>query len=296
MNVEAMAAQLRAMLPGLPEGDSLRFAGAMLAGPAFDLPAEAQAQEGVPRGTLRELRHTSQGAYPGVSRTLRVYEPAHGSDGPRALIVFQDGSRYLGPEANAVNVLDHLIHQDVLPPTVALFIEPGEQGPGLPIYGGPGNRSIEYDSIGPVYACFLIEELIPFACEGLNLTEDRSQRAIVGLSSGGCCAFNAAWERPDFFSKVLSHCGSFVNLRGGHLLAPAVRVNEELKDLRVWLQTGEQDLDIVFGNWPLANRELASALAYRGYEHRLVVGPGGHSLGQGGAMLGESLRWLWSPR
>ena len=292
MSVDALASQLRAVLPGLSDAESLRFACAALAGPTFELPTEAQAQDGVPRGSLRELRQTSSATYPGVSRTLRVYEPADKS-GPYALIVFQDGARYLGPEAQAATVLDNLINLGALPPTVALFVEPGEEGPGLPIYGGPGNRSVEYDSIGPTYARFLIEELIPVACEGLKLKQDRQQRAIVGLSSGGHCAFNAAWERPDFFSKVLSHCGSIVNLRGGHLLASAVRMSDENKDLRVWLQTGERDLDIVFGNWPLANRELASALAYRGYAHKLVVGPGGHSLAHGGAMLAESLCWLW---
>jgi enterochelin esterase family protein len=117
-------------------------------------------------------------------------------------------------------------------------------------------------------------------------------RAICGLSSGGICAFNAAWERPDYFSKVVSHCGSFVDIRGGYALAPAVRRSPP-KPLRVFLQTGEHDLDIAFGNWPLANRELASALSYHGYDHQLVVGAGGHSLAHGGAIFADTLRWLW---
>ena len=38
---------------------------------------------------------------------------------------------------------------------------------------------------------------------------------------------------------------------------------------------------------------MAAALAYRGYDHRLVIGEGGHSLAHGAAMLPETLRWLW---
>ena len=49
-----------------------------------------------------------------------------------------------------------------------------------------------------------------------------------------------------------------------------------------------------FGDWAQANRDLASALAYRGIAHRLVVGRGGHSLRHGGAILPDTLRWLWS--
>jgi enterochelin esterase family protein len=41
---------------------------------------------------------------------------------------------------------------------------------------------------------------------------------------------------------------------------------------------------------PLASRELASALAYKGYAHRLVVGTGGHSLAHGGAIFPDTLR------
>jgi hypothetical protein len=50
----------------------------------------------------------------------------------------------------------------------------------------------------------------------------------------------------------------------------------------------------VFGSWLLANREMAAAFAYRGYDHRFVEGEGGHSLRHGGAILAETLRWLWA--
>jgi enterochelin esterase-like enzyme len=285
-----MMQALAAQLPGIPGRDLAPFARAL------SLPEPYRAIEvpdAVPAGRLIQRRHRSEGVYPGVERNYVLYLPAQ-YDGTHeaGLIVFQDGARYLGPEANAARVLDSLIADGSLPPVIAVFAEPGEQGPGLPLYGGAGNRSVEYDAVGDAYARFLLEELLPEASAGYRVAQDARQRAIVGLSSGGMCAFNAAWERPEAFGKVLSHCGSFVDIRGGHLMAQRVR-GEPARPLRMFLQTGEHDLDIVFGNWTLANRTLAAALAYRGYAHQLVVGEGGHSLRHGGALLAEALRWLW---
>lgn len=288
-----LARQLRSVTPGIPDRDVPRFAHAISQpGPYAPCP-ESSVAEGTPRGQLRQLRHTSSGVYVGVARDVIVYLPHdHASRGPLALMVFQDGALYLGPQVAAANVFDTLIAAGDMPPCVGVFVEPGEPGPGLPVYGGSGNRSVEYDSPDGRYAQFLVGELLPECTRGLDLWADPAARAICGLSSGGFCAFNAAWERPDYFGKVVSHCGSFVDLRGGHELPARVRRTER-KPLRVFLQGGTHDLDILFGNWPLANRELASALEYREYDHRFEMGEGGHSLAHGGALFAETLRWLW---
>lgn len=284
--MQALAAQL----PGIPQRDLEPFARALSAAEPYSAIA---VPDDVPAGRLIARRHRGVNVYPGVERGYTVYVPAQ-YDGQReaALVVFQDGTRYLGPEANAARVLDMLIAAGELPVTIALFVEPGETGPGLPLFGGGGNRSVEYDMADGDYARFLLDELLPEALAGYRVSNDPRQRAIAGLSSGGMCAFTAAWERPAAFGKVLSHCGSFVDIRGGHLCASRVR-REEVRPLRVYLQTGEHDLNITFGHWLLANRQLAAALEYRGYDHLLVVGEGGHSLRHGGALLADALRWLW---
>lgn len=282
---------LAASLPGMPQRDLEPFARALAwPDPYQPMPVD----EAMPAGQLVRRRHRSKNVYPGVERDYTVYvTPQYEVTNDAALLVFQDGARYLGPEANAARVLDSLVASGKLPPLVALFVEPGEQGPGLPLYGGGGNRSIEYDAQGDAYVRFLLEELLPEATAGYRISPQPALRGLVGLSSGGVCAFNAAWERPDAFGLVLSHCGSFVDIRGGHQCAGRVR-REAPRPLRVFLQTGEHDLDISFGHWLLANRQLAAALAYRGYPHRLVVGQGGHSLRHGGAILAEALCWLFS--
>jgi len=281
---------LLAHMPGIPAHDIGRFAAALTVEEPYAAPP---VDASIPQGSLSPARHRSTTIYPGVERSYTRYVPQQYCEGMEAcLMVFQDGARYLGPEANTARVLDQLIAEGAMPVTIALFVEPGEQGPGLPVYGGAGNRSLEYDAAGPDYVRFLLEELLPVALDGYRVSHDPAHRAIAGISSGGHCAFNAAWERPDAFGKVLTHCGSFVDIRGGHEWAPRIR-REPAKPLRIFLQSGAHDLDILFGDWLLANRTMAASLSYRGYDYRLEVGEGGHSLRHGGAILADTLRWLW---
>ena len=104
--------------------------------------------------------------------------------------------------------------------------------------------------------------------------------------------FGVAWERPDLFRKVLSHVGSFTNIKGGNAYPFLIR-KTEAKPLRVSLQDGSNDLDNEHGSWPLANQEMAAALKFMGYDHQFVYGEGGHNGNHGGAILPDSLRWLW---
>ena len=284
---------LRLVTPGIPAHDLPRFVHALTVADAYAPAPEASPGPQVPRGTLTTHHHRSEQAYPGVERDFTVYVPQQ-FDGrePAALMVFQDGAMYLGPDVNAPAVLDSLIHSGEVPVTVAVFVQPGDRGPGLPIYGGADNRSFEYDSLGDRYARFPLDELLPQATRGLAISDDPAQRAICGMSSGAICAFTVAWEVPQAFGKVISHCGSYVDIRGGHAYPSMIR-RAERKPIRVFLQTGEHDLNITFGHWVLANRTMAEALAYRGYDHQLVVGQGGHSIKHGGALFADTLRWLW---
>ena len=112
------------------------------------------------------------------------------------------------------------------------------------------------------------------------------------MSSGGICAWTVAWERPDQFGKVLSHIGSFTNIRGGHVYPALIRKTEP-KPIRVFLQDGANDLNNRHGSWPLANLQMAQSLGFAGYDHRFVFGDGAHNGKHGGAILPDSLRWLW---
>jgi acetyl esterase/lipase len=102
-----------------------------------------------------------------------------------------------------------------------------------------------------------------------------------------------AWQRPDLFSKVLSHVGSFTNIRGGDVYPGLIR-KAPRKPIRVFLQDGSGDLNNNYGNWPLANQQMAAALQFKDYDYQFVYGDGGHNGKHGGAILPDSLRWLWA--
>jgi hypothetical protein len=59
------------------------------------------------------------------------------------------------------------------------------------------------------------------------------------------------------------------------------------------MQETTSDFDMVYGNWPLANQTMASALAFSGYEHQFVIGDGGHDMEHAAKILPNALRWLW---
>jgi enterochelin esterase family protein len=211
-------------------------------------------------------------------------------------MVFQDGGGYQNPKGQyrVPTVFDNLIHKKEMPVTVGIFINPGAFPPSDKDKRGRSNRSFEYDTLSDQYARFLEQEILPEVAKSYNLRKDAAGRAICGISSGGICAFTVAWERPHLFSKVLSHVGSFTNIRGGDVYPGRIR-KAPRKPIRVFLQDGSEDLDNQFGNWPLANQQMAKALAFKKYDYRFVYGHGKHSGNHGGAILPDSLRWLWRP-
>ncbi len=268
---------------------------------AYELgPDSVSRGPGVPVGRVERFDFAESKVFEGTSRAGWVYLPAqYDGSQPAALMVFQDGHSYVSTNGalRAPVVLDNLIARGEMPVTIGVFINPGHRGEGGPAADGWGNRSnraVEYDSLGDAYVRFLVDELLPWVAKrwDLKISSDPKLRGICGQSSGGICAWTAAWERPDQFGKVLSHIGSFVNIRGGHVYPALIRKTPR-KDIRVFLQDGSNDLNNEHGNWPLANLEMASSLAFAGYDHRFVFGDGAHNAKHGGAILPDSLRWLW---
>jgi enterochelin esterase family protein len=273
-----------------------------LAAPAFaaddyKLGPDSMEQPGVPQGKVTKHTWNDSKVFPGTVRDWWLYVPAQ-YDGkqPACVMVFQDGGSYVNPSGQfrVPTVFDNLIHKKEMPVTLGVFINPGTFPPSDKDKKGRSNRSFEYDTLSDQYARFLEQEMLPEVAKTYNLRKDAAGRAICGISSGGICAFTVAWQRPDLFSKVLSHVGSFTNIRGGDVYPGLVRrTRNARKPIRVFLQDGSEDLDNMFGNWPLANQQMALALKFAGYDYKFVYGHGKHSGNHGGAILPDSLRWLW---
>lgn len=263
----------------------------------YKLGADSERHEGVPQGEVTKHIWKSD-VFTDTIREYYVYVPAQ-YDGiqPACVMVFQDGHAYVqeNGQIRVPVVFDNLIHTGALPVTVCVFINPGHKGTEMPENRWKGsNRSFEYDSLSDDYAKFVQQELLPHIEEDqkLKLSHAPADRAICGASSGGICAFTAAWTHPEWFGKVLSHVGSFTNIRGGHVYPALIRKTEH-KPIRVLLQDGENDLDNEHGNWWLSNLQMEAALKFAKYDYKFVGGQGQHSAIHGGAILPDSLRWLW---
>lgn len=260
----------------------------------YVLGPDSKVKEGVPQGKVTQHVWKST-LFPGTERDYWIYVPAqYDGSKPACLIVLQDGGGFVKENGSfqAPTVFDNLIHAGEMPVTIGLFINPGVVPAAKEGQQARKNRSYEYDSLGDLYARFLLEEMIPEVQKSYKISDNPEARALVGNSSGAICAFTVAWERPDAFRKVISHIGSFTNIRGGHVYPALIRKTVP-KNLRVFLQDGENDLDNLHGNWPLSNQDMAAALKFSGYDYQFVLGTGKHSGRHGGAIFPDTLRWLW---
>jgi gluconolactonase len=258
----------------------------------YPLTEDSKRQPTVPTGKLTGPLSLGSNIFPGTQRKYWVYVPAqYDPQKPACSLIVQDGLRR-AEEWHLPEVIDNLIHKKEIPVMLGIFVDPGEVPAINPEARPRLNRSFEYDALGDRYARFLTEELLPEVSKSYALSTDPNDRALAGASSGGICAFNAAWERPDAFRRVISTIGSFVGLRGGNQFSMLIRKTEP-RPLRVFLQDGRADLNIYGGDWWTSNQDLLSALKYAGYEVEHVWGDGGHDSQHGAAVMPDAMRWLW---
>ena len=284
-------------------------------GPDYVDAPELTVRPGVPQGTLHDFVMNSEDSirYPGIAknkpgtvpyqRKVCVYVPHQYVPGtPAPFIVAQDG---LGYRNTLPKVLDTMIHDRRLPVMIAIMINSG---------GGDAQgseRGLEYDTVSGKYAEFIETEVLPKIARDYNVTfsKDPDARATMGGSSGGAAAFTMAWFHPEWYHRVLTYSGTYVNQQSP--LNPesphgAWEYHEHLipqsppKPLRIWLEISEHDLgadrdEASLHNWVLANRRMAAALKAKGYQYRFVFAEGArHTDGRVTRQtLPGALEWLW---
>jgi enterochelin esterase family protein len=297
--------------------DGARFGGRL------DMPAFgplSYLQPGTPTGKLSEkLIHTSK-IYDGMKSEYWIYVPAqYDAKTPAAVMVFQDGGGYTSRDGNnpALDVIDNLIAQKKIPVMICVFINPGDisGSPGTPTYnfvksyGDKWSRTLKdsmrstlYDTVSGRYPRFLRDEILAEVGAKYNLRKDSYSHAITGLSSGGICSFNSAWQMPEEFSRVLSWIGSFTSIQwkedpanpDGGQDYPEKVLREPRRNLRVWLQDGANDMENAnYGSWPTANIRMANALKTKDYDFHFSFGNGTHNAAQGAAEFPQAMIWLW---
>lgn len=149
-------------------------------------------------GKLTKHEFNQSKIFPGTHRDYWVYVPAeYDASKPACLMIFQDGAGFVrnpGKIGYVPDAFDKLIAEGKMPVTIGLFINPGI----VPApFGNENaqprfNRSFEYDGMGPNYANFLIEEMIPLLTKDYNISRNPDDRGLCGGSSGAIASFTAA--------------------------------------------------------------------------------------------------------
>lgn len=148
-----------------------------------------------PKGTLD--KHIFKSEILNNQRRIWVYTPNGYKENNDAypLLVLTDGHTYVN-WLSAVTVLDKLIHKQLIPPTVAVFVSSIES-------------RYEELTCNDGFSKFVVDEVLPFVHTKYNVTNTPKNTIIGGHSIGGLTAAYLGLSYPNIFGNVLSQSGSF---------------------------------------------------------------------------------------
>ncbi|HVW16181.1 MAG TPA: alpha/beta hydrolase-fold protein [Mucilaginibacter sp.] len=306
--------------------------GNFIIGPTHNAAPETAVQEGNPQGTLFKLTIESKDSkiYPGIAREPKTFGTVDPSDPAKLIVTTSHPAPYTrhievyvpkqyvpgtaapfivgadGPDHMLFTVLDNLIAERKVPAMIAISIGNGSgdaQG---------SERGLEYDTMSGLYAEFVESEILPLVesqC-GVKLTHDPDGRATMGGSSGGSCALIMAWYHPEWYHRVLTYSGTYINQQwpydpktphGAWEFHEHLIPESPVKPIRIWMEVGDKDLynpNVMRDNmhdWVLANENMAKVLAAKGYAYQFVfarnAGHVDHAVKA--QTLAEALEWLW---
>jgi enterochelin esterase-like enzyme len=306
--------------------------GNFIIGPTHNPAPEMKAQEGVPQGTVYEFTMSSADSkiYPGIAREDNTFGTADPTDPAKMVVTTSHPAPYTrhlgvyvpkqyvpgtvaplivgadGIDRGLFTVLDNLIAQHRVPVMIAISIGNG---------GGDAQgseRGLEYDMMSGAYAEFVEKEVLPLVEKQyqVRLTKDPDGRATMGASSGGSCALAMAWYHPEWYHRVLTRSGTFVNQQWPHSdAAPhgAWEFHEHLipnspaKPLRIWMEVGDRDnfngnaMRDNMHDWVIANENMAKVLVAKGYHYQFVFARNaGHTdRAVQSQILPEALEYVW---
>jgi enterochelin esterase-like enzyme len=306
--------------------------GNFIIGPTHNPAREMTVQENVPQGTIYQFTMDSKDSkiYPGIAREPGTFGTVDSANSARLIVTTSHPAPYTrhvevyvpkqyvagtpapfivgadGPDHMLFTALNNLVAEHKVPVMVAISIGNGSgdaQG---------SERGLEYDAMSGLYAEFVEKEVLPLVeseCH-VKLTKDPEGRATMGGSSGGSCALIMAWYHPEWYHRVLTYSGTFINQQWPYNPATphgAWEFHEHLiprsaaKPIRIWMEVGDRDLynpNVMRDNmhdWVVANENMARMLADKGYSYQFIfarnAGHVDHKVKQ--QTLPEALEWLW---
>jgi enterochelin esterase family protein len=230
-------------------------------------PPEIQSYD-IPHGTLHStiFSDTTQGR----SRPMVVYTPPGYAEGTQSYrsIYFHDGNEQLNLGLTR-NVLDLMISQELIPPVIAVFVD-------------PLNRNNEY-AYDYEFMDMFVSELVPWIDTQYRTMPEAEYRAVAGVSLGGLASLLFTIQHPEVFGN----CGAY---------SPAVWIGDLIEQyeaspvlpVKIYMDAGTYEPSI-----------YNSAIGFKGileddqWNLRWREWHEGHSWGSWRAHLDEALTFFW---
>ena len=318
----------------LPDGENAppSVDGNFILGPTHNPAPETVVKEGVPQGTVYTFDMHSEDSkiYPGIARDQGTFGTPDPENPARLNVTTSHPASYTrqvgvyvpkqyvpgtaapfiigadGVDKGLFTTLDNLIAEKKVPVMIAISIHNGSgdaQG---------SERGLEYDNMNGTYAEWVEKEVLPLVEKQYNvkLTKDPEGRATMGGSSGGSCALIMAWYHPEWYHRVLTYSGTYVNQQwpydpktpgGAWDFHRRLIPETPKKPIRLWMEVGDRDLfnpNVMrddMHDWVVANENMAKVLAAKGYHYQFVFAKNaGHTDGAVKKQtLPEALEYLW---
>ena len=209
-----------------------------------------QERKGVAKGLVELIRYgggTNDG-----ERRLWVYTPPgyKPAGRPYRLLVLFDGRHYARVMPTPT-VLDNMIADGVIPPTVAVMVDQKERVKEL--------------YLNPPFADFVAGPLIAWVRQRYNVTRSQREAIVGGVSLGGVAAAYTAMRHPEVFGGVLSQSGAFQYRHEDAESLIRLYTKSARVPVRFYLEAGLMEVNET-PSLLHENRHLRDVLEAKGYE------------------------------
>jgi enterochelin esterase-like enzyme len=265
-----------------PANDFIQYSGfgpnSELRMPEWVYPVETVLSEDIPRGDLSDnIIISSSTTTLNYKIQYRIYTPFgyHQLDNLPVIYV-TDGHEYLDDKLGSmIIILDNLIDEKLIPPIIAVFIDPRDPD------SGKNKRQTQYTG-NLKFVDFVADELVSEIDINYKTNNSADARAIFGTSLGGWNSAYFGVNRSDIFQLICIHSPAFDS--------NVIEAYEDvgLLPLKIFMSTG------VIHDTQDKARALKEVLDLKHYPLKYVEVNEGHSWGNWRAQIKGPLVYFFS--
>lgn len=244
--------------------------------PAWQYPQETIRNAAVLGGNVSDNYRISS-EYLGYDVQYKIYTPKLYANLTNLPVIYvTDGHEYADAQLGSMVItLDNLIAQSVIPPVIAVFIDPRN-----PDNIGSNRRMTEYTG-NLNFANFIAEELVTEIDANYKTSANASDRIILGTSLGGLNSAFIALEKPSVFGNIAMHSPAL--WYNNQSVLNRYNSADNISNLKFYISTG------TINDTEEEASELKSILVAKEIDHYYIAVNEGHSWGNWRARIKDVL-------